>query len=150
MMGAFGVGNKTKASTTSTTASTSTSTSSLTDDTTPDDCPADVEQLGRSTWTLLHTMAAQYPSKAPPTTQSVMKQFISTFSQLYPCWVCADDFRAWMVQPGNEPKVNGRDELGNWMCQAHNVVNVKLGKKEFDCSLWKQRWKDGWDDGRCD
>ncbi|KAJ9646775.1 uncharacterized protein PV06_10476 [Exophiala oligosperma] len=114
------------------------------------DCPPDVEELGRSTWTLLHSIAATYPENAPPETQSITKQFISTFSKLYPCWVCADDFRAWMAKPGNEPKVKGQEELGQWMCQAHNVVNVKLGKPEFNCNLWKQRWKDGWDDGRCD
>ncbi|KIW75153.1 hypothetical protein Z517_11925 [Fonsecaea pedrosoi CBS 271.37] len=114
------------------------------------ECPPDVEELGRATWTLLHSIAATYPEAAPPETQSVMKQFISTFSMLYPCWVCADDFRDWMKKPGNEPKVKGQDDLGMWMCQAHNAVNVKLGKTEFDCSLWKQRWKDGWKDGRCD
>jgi mitochondrial FAD-linked sulfhydryl oxidase len=36
------------------------------------------------------------------------------------------------------------------MCQAHNEVNRKLGKSEFDCGLWKERWRDGWRDGRCD
>ncbi|EXJ89945.1 hypothetical protein A1O3_03012 [Capronia epimyces CBS 606.96] len=114
------------------------------------ECPPDVEELGRSTWTLLHSIAATYPTAAPPETQSIMQQFLSTFAKLYPCWVCAEDFRGWMRQPGNEPKVKGQDELGMWMCQAHNAVNVKLGKSEFDCTLWKQRWKDGWKDGRCD
>lgn len=79
-----------------------------------------------------------------------MQQFLSTFSKLYPCHVCAEDFQHWMAQPNNAPKVKGQDELGMWMCQAHNAVNVKLGKKEFDCTLWKERWKDGWKDGRCD
>ncbi|OCT47854.1 Mitochondrial FAD-linked sulfhydryl oxidase ERV1 [Cladophialophora carrionii] len=114
------------------------------------DCPPDVEELGRSTWTLLHSMAATYPEVAPPETQSIMKQFISTFSRLYPCYVCAEDFQDWLIQPGNEPKVKGQDELGMWACRAHNAVNVKLGKPEFDCNLWKERWKDGWKDGRCD
>ena len=115
----------------------------------PSDCPPDVEELGRSTWTMLHNMAAIYPESAPSSMQTVMKQFISTFSQLYPCGWCAEDFRSWMKEPGNEPKVQGQDELGVWMCNAHNAVNIKLGKPEFDCSLWKQRWKDGWKDGRC-
>jgi FAD-linked sulfhydryl oxidase len=114
------------------------------------DCPPDVDELGRSTWTLLHSLAATYPSTAPAEMQSMTSQFLSLFSRLYPCWVCAEDFRDWMAQPENEPKLKGRDDFGMWMCQAHNAVNVKLGKKEFDCNLWKQRWKDGWDDGRCD
>ena len=113
------------------------------------DCPPDVEELGRSTWTLLHGMTATYPTSAPPTTQSKTKQFLSLFSELYPCWVCAEDFQDWMREPGNEPKVEGQDVFGFWMCRAHNAVNVKLGKPEFDCGLWKQRWKDGWKDGSC-
>ena len=116
----------------------------------PTDCPPDVEDLGRSTWTMLHAMAASYPESASTSMQSTMKQFILTFSQLYPCGWCATDFRDWIKEPGNEPKVQSQDAFGQWMCEAHNAVNVKLGKKEFDCSLWKQRWKDGWNDGRCD
>lgn len=50
----------------------------------------------------------------------------------------------------NQPKLGGRKEFGNWMCEAHNEVNRKLGKKEFDCRFWEERWKDGWKDGRCD
>ena len=95
-------------------------------------------------------MAATYPAQASNSMQSTMRSFISTFSNLYPCGTCAEDFRQWMKEPRNEPRVQGQDELGQWMCEAHNAVNVKLGKKEFDCSLWKQRWKDGWKDGRCD
>ncbi|KAF2862979.1 augmenter of liver regeneration [Piedraia hortae CBS 480.64] len=114
----------------------------------PQDCPADVEELGRATWTLLHSLAANYPTDATPEQQSDAKQFMSSFSRLYPCWVCADDFRAWMKE-GNEPKVSNREEFGKWLCDAHNAVNVKLGKKVFDCNLWEERWRTGWKDGRC-
>ncbi|RMZ88718.1 hypothetical protein DV736_g4053, partial [Chaetothyriales sp. CBS 134916] len=116
----------------------------------PTDCPTDVDELGRNTWTLLHSIAATYPPQAPPSMQATMRSFIATFSQLYPCGTCAEDFQLWMRQPGNDPRVGGQDELGMWMCEAHNAVNVKLGKAAFDCALWKQRWRDGWADGRCD
>ena len=117
----------------------------------PSDCPPDVGRTpaaphGR----LLHKHGRNIPRvPLPHQCRAVMKQFISTFSQLYPCGWCAEDFRSWMKEPGNEPKVQGQDELGMWMCNAHNAVNIKLGKPEFDCSLWKQRWRDGWKDGRC-
>jgi FAD-linked sulfhydryl oxidase len=114
----------------------------------PSDCPPDVEQLGRSTWTLLHTMTAAYPERPSFTQQSETKQFIGLFGKMYPCWSCADDFRSWM-KDGNEPKVSNRDEFGKWMCEAHNAVNVKLGKKSFDCDKWEERWRTGWKDGRC-
>ncbi|KAL1958958.1 hypothetical protein VTO42DRAFT_3511 [Malbranchea cinnamomea] len=116
------------------------------------DCPPDVEELGRSTWTLLHSMAATYPTQASPQQQSDMQGFLSLFSRLYPCWVCADDFRNWMNDPSgrNKPRLSGRSEFGNWLCEAHNEVNRKLGKKVFDCSKWEERWRTGWKDGRCD
>lgn len=115
----------------------------------PDDCPPDVEVLGHSTWTFLHTLTASYPPAATATQQSEMRQFLSLFSKLYPCWVCAEDFQQWMKREGNEPRVRGRGELGRWMCEAHNEVNRKLGKGEFDCERWEERWRTGWGDGRC-
>lgn len=51
-------------------------------------CPADVATLGRSTWTLLHTMAAYYPEKPSQTEQVSMKTFFESFSEHYPCWFC--------------------------------------------------------------
>ncbi|KAI9796124.1 MAG: hypothetical protein M1825_000873 [Sarcosagium campestre] len=131
----------------STTASPSISHPSIAD--TNSDCPADVERLGNHTWTFLHTMSANYPSTADSSLQSEMTQFLGLFSKLYPCWSCADDLRAWMKEPGNEPRVKGRADLGDWMCRAHNEVNRKLGKPEFDCRKWEERWRTGWADGRC-
>lgn len=114
-----------------------------------DDCPPDVERLGRSTWTLLHTMAANYPTRPSQEQQQQTKSFISLFSNLYPCSHCAGDFRDWMRQPGHAPRMESQDEFGMWMCEAHNAVNEKLGKDIFDCTKWKVRWVDGPADGRC-
>jgi FAD-linked sulfhydryl oxidase len=114
----------------------------------PKDCPPDVAQLGRSSWTLLHSITATYPSSPSPELQAETSAFLRTFGKLYPCWVCAEDFQDWMRI--NTPRVSNRDEFGKWMCEAHNAVNVKLGKKEFDCGRWEERWRTGWKDGRCD
>lgn len=111
-------------------------------------CPPDVEELGRSTWTLLHSIAATYPDKPTKSQQENLSQFMNSFSNLYPCFHCADDFREHIKK--DKIKVTNRDEFGKWLCNAHNEVNVKLGKPKFDCNLWKERWKDGWKDGRCD
>jgi len=75
-------------------------------------------------------------------------QFISLFSKLYPCWVCAEDFQRYIKE--QRPRVSSREEVGRWMCEAHNAVNVKLGKERFDCRRWEERWRTGWRDGRCD
>ncbi|PMD67118.1 mitochondrial FAD-linked sulfhydryl oxidase-like protein ERV1 [Hyaloscypha bicolor E] len=111
-------------------------------------CPPDVEELGRSSWTLLHSITASYPISPTLTEQSQVRQFMGLFSKLYPCWVCAEDFQDFMAK--NRVRAESREEFGQWMCEAHNDVNRKLGKKEFDCSKWEERWRTGWKDGRCD
>lgn len=113
-----------------------------------DDCPADVEALGRGSWTMLHTMTANYPEKPSTGDQEQAKTFISLFARLYPCGHCAEDFQHWMGE-GNPPAVQSREDFGTWMCRAHNAVNEKLGKEKFDCGKWEERWRTGPSDGRC-
>ena len=112
------------------------------------DCPPDVEVLGRSSWTLLHSIAAQYPDTPSRTQQSDLLRFVDLFSKLYPCWTCAEDFQSYISR--EVPQVKSRDEFGQWLCGAHNDVNRKLGKPVFDCSKWAERWQTGWKDGSCD
>lgn len=105
--------------------------------------PPDVEQLGKSTWTLLHLIAATYPEEPTSKEQADLKQFVKLFGNFYPCWFCAEDFRGYVQKI--EPDTTTQDKFGKWLCNAHNEVNVKLGKPKFDCDLWKKRWKDGWE-----
>lgn len=113
-------------------------------------CPPDVDELGRSSWSLLHSITAQYPVSPSSQQQQDARSFISSFSRLYPCWVCADDFQAWLKDSKNAPRVSSREEFGRWMCEAHNAVNVKLGKETFNCDRWDERWRTGWKNGSCD
>lgn len=108
------------------------------------ECPPDVEQLGRSSWTLLHSIAATYPEKPTQDEQCKMREFIDLFGKFYPCWYCGEDFVDYTKKV--VPRVDNQEAFGKWLCDSHNAVNEKLGKPRFDCNLWKQRWKDGWDE----
>jgi hypothetical protein len=55
-------------------------------------CPADRDDLGASTWKLLHTMSVNFPETPSAKERSEMQQFVTLFGRLYPCKPCAEDF----------------------------------------------------------
>lgn len=116
----------------------------------PPGCPPDVEQLGRATWTFLHTTAAYYPDHPAPTQRTRMLGLLFALPVLYPCTWCATHLGEEMRSI--PPDVSTREGLSRWLCEQHNRVNERLGKPLFDCSLKRtdERWKDGPSDGRCD
>ncbi|KAG2175663.1 hypothetical protein INT43_001310, partial [Umbelopsis isabellina] len=111
-------------------------------------CPPDVEALGSSTWTLLHTMAAYYPERPAPSQMDSMKMFFEGFAQHYPCWFCKGDFQKSVA--ANPIQVGSRKKLSQWLCDRHNEVNEKLGKPKFDCTKVFERWLEGPPNGKCD
>uniref|UniRef100_A0A0K0FU38 Sulfhydryl oxidase n=1 Tax=Strongyloides venezuelensis TaxID=75913 RepID=A0A0K0FU38_STRVS len=111
------------------------------------DCPVDKDELGRSTWKLLHTISVYYPSNPTEKNKADVKNTIESLAQIYPCSHCAEDFRNDIKE--HPIKLENRNELANWMCEVHNRVNEKIGKEKFDCSRVFERWYDGWKDGSC-
>ncbi|OWA52359.1 putative FAD-linked sulfhydryl oxidase ALR [Hypsibius exemplaris] len=112
------------------------------------DCPVDKDELGRNTWSFLHTMAARYPEKPTQEVQKDMTTFVNLFSKFYPCSYCAKDLQEELKT--NQPDTTSRSNLSQWMCRIHNSVNAKLGKPLFDCAKVDERWRTGWQDGSCD
>ncbi|EGC36505.1 hypothetical protein DICPUDRAFT_150985 [Dictyostelium purpureum] len=107
----------------------------------PLDQPPTSVELGNSGWTLLHTMAAYYPEKPSETRKQDTLDFLTSFSKVYPCKVCAKDFREIIKE--TPPKLESQKDFALWLCDAHNSVNTQLGKPKFDCDLLNDRWKIG-------
>lgn len=101
--------------------------------------PINFEELGNSTWNLIHTMAAYYPEKPTSEKQKATKQFINSLGEVYPCTYCAKDWQDEIKE--KPPRVDSRHEFSQWACEIHNVVNEKLGKSVFPCDKVDQRWR---------
>ena len=110
-------------------------------------CPPDSGELGRATWTFLHTMAAYYPETPTLKEKQEMKQLITGVSRFYPCEYCAEHMREDLKLA--EPKLDSNTDLSKWFCDLHNKVNKRQGKPEFDCSKVMERWKTGFKDIDC-
>lgn len=113
-----------------------------------DPCPADVEELGRSTWTFLHSAAAYYPDEPLPEQRDAMLAVLTALPHVYPCSVCAaelkDEYAREQGQASTkETAVASGDSLRRWLCGLHNGVNARLDKPLWDCSDAKRlrhRW----------
>ena len=106
-------------------------------------CPLDREELGNSTWELLHTMAAYYPDAPSAVEQRHAAGFVHGLAQLYPCTHCAADFRDGIAAA--PPAVGSRTAFSKWACAQHNSVNEKLGKPAYPCTMeaLMARWRTG-------
>eukprot|EP00339_Tiarina_fusa_P024419 CAMPEP_0117039298 /NCGR_PEP_ID=MMETSP0472-20121206/27597_1 /TAXON_ID=693140 ORGANISM="Tiarina fusus, Strain LIS" /NCGR_SAMPLE_ID=MMETSP0472 /ASSEMBLY_ACC=CAM_ASM_000603 /LENGTH=156 /DNA_ID=CAMNT_0004749765 /DNA_START=325 /DNA_END=795 /DNA_ORIENTATION=- len=105
------------------------------------ECPPRSAELGRSSWKLLHSMAAWYPDSPTPEQRETMKGFMAGLAAFYPCTWCATDFQENVAK--TPVATESRTDLCMWLCDQHNRVNRKLGKPLFDCNMkdLDERWR---------
>ncbi|KAJ0801101.1 putative thiol oxidase [Helianthus annuus] len=100
--------------------------------------PVTREDLGRATWTFIHTLGAQYPEKPTRQQKKDVKELMAIISRIYPCKECADHFKE--VLRSNPVQAGSQAEFSQWLCRVHNVVNRSLGKPTFPCERVDARW----------
>ncbi|KAK7405714.1 hypothetical protein VNO78_07322 [Psophocarpus tetragonolobus] len=96
------------------------------------------EELGRATWTFLHTLAAQYPDNPTRQQKKDVKELVQIISRMYPCRECADHFKE--ILRSNPVQTGSHAEFSQWLCHVHNVVNRSLNKPVFPCERVDARW----------
>ena len=111
---------------------------------TVNNCPLDREELGRSTWNLLHTLAAYYPEQPTAAEQESARQLFLALAQFYPCEVCAEDFRDSVA--ANPPRY---DDVVDCLCVVVDVGSRALSYPDRSylsirlfCIVWNhgKRW----------
>jgi hypothetical protein len=98
------------------------------------------QELGRGTWNMLHRMAAQFDKSPTARKRQEAVTFFRLLGEFYPCPECAGHFREMLKEHPVEAGSNR--ELSLWLCRVHNIVNERLGKPAFPCTLeaLKERW----------
>uniref|UniRef100_A0A0E0KAA1 Sulfhydryl oxidase n=1 Tax=Oryza punctata TaxID=4537 RepID=A0A0E0KAA1_ORYPU len=100
--------------------------------------PLTKEEVGRATWMLLHTIAAQFPDEPTRQQRRDARELMAIISRLYPCKECAEHFKE--VLKANPVQAGSQAEFSQWLCYVHNVVNRSLGKPIFPCQRVNARW----------
>lgn len=105
------------------------------------------KELGLYGWSLLHSMAAYFPSTPTSAHITHAKSFLLFFAELYPCRQCGKHLDIMLQE--SPPDFSSRDQFVIYLCNLHNQVNAKLGKTLQDCSIdeLNKKWGGGGDCG---
>ena len=87
------------------------------------------ESLGSNTWSLLHSVAAIYSNHPNETEKESVKDFFEGLMHFYPS---KSELMKEIIKE-HPLEYSNREELVYYMCQIHNILNKKLGKKKFSC-----------------
>jgi hypothetical protein len=83
---------------------------------------------GRHAWMTLHTFAHTYPEVADPDRRREMREFLVLFAKNIPCPKCRLHFEEFLRDRLDDASLEGRRGLVEFMNDAHNSVNERLGR----------------------
>ncbi|CAD6569890.1 MAG: hypothetical protein TREMPRED_005498 [Tremellales sp. Tagirdzhanova-0007] len=95
-------------------------------------------ELGRAAWKVLHLMTLRFPDEPTSDDRTALRSYFYLFARLYPCGECAAEFQALLKEYPPQVRPNplftsSRKSASLWLCYVHNLINLRLGKEEFDC-----------------
>eukprot|EP00924_Labyrinthula_sp_SR-Ha-C_P012588 snap_masked-scaffold_10-processed-gene-11.40-mRNA-1 protein AED:0.02 eAED:0.02 QI:0/0/0/1/1/1/2/0/144 len=101
-----------------------------------EECPASTEELGRATWTFLHSTAAYFPDKPTRDEQQLAQELMKSVAKFYPCNFCRNRFQKDVEE--HPINTSSRESFSKDLCYHHNIVNKMLGKKVFEYKRWRK------------
>lgn len=90
-------------------------------------------ELGKGSWNMLHRLAAKYDKEPTPQRKEEITEFFRLIGEFYPCEQCASHFKGMLEE--HPIRTDNNRELSIWLCELHNVVNDRLHKPQFPCTL---------------
>ena len=96
------------------------------------------QEIGRNTWSLLHSMAAAYPNEPTEEDKKQITNFMYGLAAHFPCKICGSHLLRMLKKEGVH--ADSREELVKYICKIHNIVNKVLEKPQFDCKKAFDFW----------
>lgn len=102
------------------------------------------ERMGFFTWNYMHSLIATLDcgkdDKLDVQIKKKTVELIHLIQKTFPCQTCSKDFGELLEKyPPNQ--IETKKEFGEWLCNIHNLVNLKLNKPKFDCDQLEQTYK---------
>lgn len=96
---------------------------------------ASMRSWGPSAWTFLHTSSYAYSIEPTQEDRMNMYMFLYYFARVLPCKRCSDDFKLYLDKKLAERTassiLDSRKNMVRFVIDAHNAVNIKLGKRTY-------------------
>ena len=89
-------------------------------------------EIGRMTWSLLHTITAQQDDSLSASTRDDLAQFLTLMGQFFPCAECRRHFSKTLQRSPPSKLGPHAADFQQWICRAHNIVNKFKDKPRFD------------------
>lgn len=89
---------------------------------------------GPSGWNFLHAVSYSFPVKPSEEEKHDMYNFLRYFARVIPCKMCRDDFGNYIrthLKNSDNPALKSKQQLVYFLVDAHNYVNVKIGKRIY-------------------
>ena len=90
-----------------------------------------IEYWGPITWVFLHTISFSYPNKPTKIQMLLYLKFLNLINTFIQCPICKRHFRELLHKYPILSNIDSRDKLIHYFFMLHNIVNHRLGKKDF-------------------
>lgn len=90
---------------------------------------------GKYFWKTFHLAALAYPEHPTPQDKKVYADFYINFGNILPCKKCSTNYNKHLNELPIYNHLSSRQELFGWTVLFHNIVNQKLGKKQWATSV---------------
>ena len=101
--------------------------------------PFDKNEWGPKLWDVMHTFSFSYPINPTNNDKLAARNFFNSIGTLIPCKHCSQHCLEYTQR--NQPRVNNKTELIDWVYNFHNAVNQRLGKQFYPKNMLMSKYE---------